>query len=73
MKQFTKHQLNKMTAKQLQESIPFLVVSDGEVIAAVIPACDVGKMKPKDVNKGELPLSKNKQARGELASMAFKE
>lgn len=79
MKQLTKHQLNKMTAKELRDMLPFEITSDGETIAVVIPSCDVNKvvnkLQPKlepspkqahDVN--ELPLSKHKQAQGRLSN-----
>jgi hypothetical protein len=76
VRQLTKHQLNKMTAKELENMLPFEVTSDGETIAAVIPVCDVNKLQPKletpsrqahDVNN-ELPLSKHKQALGRLST-----
>jgi hypothetical protein len=75
VKQLTKHQLNKLTAKELKDMLPFEITSDGETIAAVIPSCDVNKLQPKletsskpahDVN--ELPLSKHKQAQGRLSN-----
>lgn len=78
MKQLTKHDVNKLTTKELQDSLPFLVISDGEVIAAMVPACDVNRLENctssgSDVNKGglrpitELPLSKKRQAEGRLS------
>lgn len=73
MKQFSKHQLNKMTASDIKEAVPFQLVSDGEVFAIVLPAKEFTKLKPPET-KGkltELPLSKQKQARGELAKNAF--
>ena len=68
MRQLTKHDVNKLTAKRLKELLPFQIISDGEVIAAVIPACDVNKLEEKRAPKGELPLSKAKQAQGKLGS-----
>lgn len=78
MKQLTKHDLNKLTAKELKDMLPFIITSDNEPIAAVIPVCDINKLQPKlesspklahaegkDVNN-ELPLSKHKQAQGRL-------
>ena len=65
MKQLTKHDVNRLTAKELRSRLPFEIVSDGKVIAAVIPVCDVNKLayeqtqgqKPAhDVNKLEHPL-----------------
>ena len=55
MKQLSKHDVNKLTAKKIKEALPFELVSDGEVIALV---CDVNKGK-----LTELPLSKGKQAK----------
>jgi len=78
MKQLTKHDVNRLTAKELRSRLPFEIVSDGKVIAAVIPVCDVNKLayeqtqgqKPAhDVNKLELPLSKKRQAEGRLSSI----
>ena len=73
MKQLSKHQVNKLTAKQLKEALPFEIVADGEVFAIVLPAKEYTKPKVPET-KGkltELPLSKQKQARGELAKNAF--
>jgi hypothetical protein len=71
MKQLTKHDVNKLTAKQLKEKIPFQIVSDGEVIAVVLPMKDYSKPQlPETPSKGklaELPLSKQRQARCELS------
>lgn len=83
MKQLSKHQVNKLTAKELQKLLPFQILSDGEVIAVVLPVTDVTLLKkksPKDKHRTvkvtplikqqkELPLSKQKQARGELPRM----
>lgn len=75
MKQLTKHNVNKLTAKELEERLPFQLVADGRVFAVVLPMKDVTKTKshPKhsavdqsDI-KRELPLSKQKQARCELS------
>lgn len=76
MKRLSKHDLHKLTAKQLREKAPFVVVSDGEDIVAVVPISDIKKVqKSHDVNREiprlkenlrELPLSKHKQAQGKL-------
>ena len=74
MNTLTKYDVNKLTAKELKDRLPFLVSSDGETIAAVIPYVNkleheqTPKYKPShDVN--ELPLSKKKQAEGHMASI----
>ena len=45
MKQLTKHDVNKLTASELKDILPFVITSDGETIAAVIPVCDVNKLQ----------------------------
>jgi len=70
MKQITKHDVNKLTAEELKARLPFQMVSDGEVIAVVLPAYDVNKLEPPvkashDVNK-ELRFSKVRQASGRM-------
>ena len=73
MKQLTKHNVNKLTAKEIEERLPFQLVSDGRVFAVVLPMKDVTKTKSRPKHSanvsrtnGELPLSKQKQARCEL-------
>lgn len=76
MKRLSKHEVNKLTALELKNRLPFEVVSDGEVIAVMIPATDVNKLKANhDVNmtnytskSGELRFSKAKQGKGRLSS-----
>jgi len=81
MKQLSKHQVNKLTAKELQEKLPFQILADGEVIAVVLPVTDVNLLKKKSTKdkrrtvkvtplikrQKELPLSKARQARCELS------
>ena len=71
MKQLTKHAVNKLTAKELVKKLPFQILSDGEVIAVVLPMKDITQSTlPEPRKKGkivELPLSKQKQARCELS------
>ena len=82
MKQLSKHQLNKMTASEIKEAVPFQLVSDGEVFAVVLAMTEASKIKPphkiaflapedKMPKLRELPLSKHKQAKGELSQNAF--
>jgi hypothetical protein len=70
MKQLSKHELNRLTAKELKEKIPFQVTVDNEVIAVVLPMKDLSKFKlPETPSKGklqELPLSKHRQAQNLL-------
>jgi len=66
MKQFSKHDVNKLTAKELQDNLPFQILNDGEVIAVVLPMTDVNILKKKTKPDKELPLSKSRQARCEL-------
>lgn len=52
MKRLSKHDLHKLTAKQLRDKAPFVVVSDGEDIVAVVPISDIKKVqKSHDVNE----------------------
>ena len=56
MRQITKHDVNKLTASQLKAKLPFQIVSDGEIIAVVLPIYDVNKLGQEseaghDVNK----------------------
>ena len=73
MRQISKHDVNKLAASQLKAKLPFEIVSDGEIIAVVLPIHDVNKLNQKceasyDVNKaGDLRFSKSKQAKGRLA------
>ena len=66
MKQLSKHDLNKLTAKELKERLPFQITVDNEVIAVVLPMEDISKFElPETPSKGkleELPLSKSRQA-----------
>ena len=66
MKQLTKHDVNKLTASELKDMLPFVITSDGETIAAVIPVCNVNRLEHKGHDVNELPLSKRKQAEGRL-------
>ena len=72
MRQISKHDVNKLTAREMKARLPFQIVSDGEVIAVVLPAYDVNKLGQAtkanhDVNKAsELKFSKAKQAAGKL-------
>ena len=64
MNRLSKHDVNRLSVAKLKELLPFELVADGEAIALV---CDVNSVleSPKarhDVNKGELPLSKHRQA-----------
>lgn len=67
MRQISKHDVNKLTAREMKARLPFQVVSDGEVIAVVLPAYDVNKLGQAakanhDVNKAnELRFSKARQ------------
>lgn len=63
MNRLSKHDVNKLTAQELKAKLPFEIVSDNEVIAAVIPAHDVNKLKRKSEDTGELRFSKQRQAR----------
>jgi len=81
MKQLSKHQVNKLTAKELQANLPFQILADGEVIAVVLPVTDVNLLKKKSTKdkrrtakvtplikrQKELLLSKARQARCELS------
>jgi hypothetical protein len=74
VKQLSKHELNKLTAKELKEKIPFQVTVDNEVIAVVLPMKDVHLLqqspkatpKNKQLPSRELPLSKHRQAQNLL-------
>ena len=75
MKRISKHDVNKLTAKELVKMLPFQILNDGEVIAVVLPMKDVTKTKSRPKHSAvdrsnitkELPLSKQKQARCELS------
>jgi hypothetical protein len=68
MKQLSKHELNRLTVKELKEKIPFHIMADGEVFAIVLPAKEVSEPQfPKRKGKlSELPLSKKRQAENRL-------
>ena len=71
MRQITKRQLDRQGSKaKLLEWLPFQLVVDGEVVAAVIPVTD-GSQPVKAKHSGsqatELRLSKKKQALGRLS------
>lgn len=51
MKQIGKHDVNKLTAQDLKDKLPFELVSDGEVIAVVLPYHDINRLD--DVNKAK--------------------
>ena len=68
MKRLSKHDVNKLTASELVNELPFELTNDNEVIAVVLPICDVNRLEKNskathDVNK-ELKFSKGKQAKG---------
>lgn len=73
MRQISKHDVNKLTAKEMKAKLPFEIVSDGEIIAVVLAPYLVNKLEQKvkasqDVNKAnELKFSKARQASGSLA------
>jgi hypothetical protein len=83
MKQLSKHQVNKLTAKELEAKLPFQIVADGKVFAVVLPAKDITKLdshpkhnvtevspllkKVSDLK--ELPLSKKRQAENRLPNI----
>ena len=48
MKQLSKHQVNKLTAKEIQKLLPFQILADGEVIAVVLPMQDFKTIRKKD-------------------------
>lgn len=60
MRQISKHDVNKLTAREVKDRLPFQVVSDGEVIAVVLPTYDVNKANG-------LRFSKARQVGGRLA------
>ena len=78
MKRISKHGVNKLTASELKDCLPFQMTNDGEVIAVVISSSDKAKYdgiqyvnkleaKPKGsqyVNK--LRFSKEAQASGRM-------
>ena len=75
MNQLSKHDVNKLTAQELKARLPFQIVSDGAVIAVVLPMQDVNKLKlTKQASRdhkakqatGELKFSKSKQVRRAL-------
>ena len=72
MRQISLHDVHKATKANIGAWLPFQIVSDGEVIATVIPAYDVHKLGDKakakhDVHKGnELKFSKSRQSQGML-------
>lgn len=70
MIRLSKHVVNKLSAEGLKAKLPFVITSDNEDIAAVIPLHDVNKLMPhntKHVSTAtELRFSKHKQARGRL-------
>ena len=72
MKHLSKHDVNKLTTNELKKLLPFELISDGEIVAVLVPYHDVNKLreKPKakhDVNKlTELRFSKSAQARGHM-------
>ena len=63
MKQLSKHQVNKLTVKELEAKLPFQIVADGKVFAVVLPAKEFSKPQlPETKGKlQELPLSKKRQ------------
>ena len=62
MRQITKHDVNKLTASQLKAKLPFQIVSDGEIIAVVLPVYDVNKASY-DVNRAGHDVNKLNQKR----------
>lgn len=44
MRQISKHDVNKLTAQDLKDKLPFDMISDGEPIARVLPFWDVNKL-----------------------------
>ena len=62
MRQLSKHEVNKLTAKALTEQLPFEITNDGEVIAVVWSPGDVtNTVVARHID--ELPFSKSKQAK----------
>ena len=77
MRQISLHDVHKGTKANIGAWLPFQIVSDGEVIATVIPAYDVHKLGDKakakhDVHKAkansyrELRFSKSRQSAAKL-------
>ena len=75
MKQISVRELRRSaSATSLREWSPCEIVSDGEVVAMLLPPGVTTKhdvRQPKSVT--ELPFSKARQARGELSSIAEQE
>ena len=70
MRQISKHNVNKLTASELKAQLPFQIVSDGEVIAIVMPPHDVNKVTDTitmTAKPTELRFSKDRQAKGRLS------
>ena len=66
MRQFSKHDVNKLTAKALTEYLPFEITNEGQVIAVVISPSDKAKYNgSQSVNK-LLKFSKANQAKGRM-------
>ena len=68
MKQLSKHDVNKLTAKQLQKQLPFQIVSDNEVIAVVLPMKDMMLRPSPTKDLPDLPFSKHRQAKNLLGN-----
>lgn len=66
MRQFSKHDVNKLTAKALTEYLPFQITNDGEVIAIIISPSDKAKYNGAQFVNKELRFSKANQAKGRM-------
>jgi len=75
LKQITIKQLRQLRSATIRDSIPFELVSDGEVLGVLIAhdvplANKVSTKTSHDVPLADLPLSKKKQAAGMTAQFA---